>query len=115
MRRIQCNSSKGILITQSSIYYKFLIVTTVVTLNRRFVNKAAGNELFWVNLADKSTAMMLAIPTWVVFGKLDRLLYSDAADLQDWWHISRVKRADGYTSEEFKSNTLITQSSMLMI
>ena len=86
-----------------------------MTLSRRFVNNAASSELFWVNLAGKYSAMLLAIRTWVFFWKLDRLLCSDAVDLRHEWYVLRVKRADEYTSEEFKSNMLITQSSIRMI
>ena len=48
MRRIRCNSEKGILITQNST--KFLIVTTAVILCRQFVNKLQSMscfELIW--------------------------------------------------------------------
>ena len=69
---------------------------------RSSTKSAVGNELFWGNLAEKSTAMLLAIRIWVVFGKLGRLLCSDAADLRDQWHILRLKRADGYTSDELR-------------
>ena len=53
MRIIQCNSKKGTLIIQEQQ------IKTAGTLNRRFVNKSVDNELFWVDLADKSKAMLL--------------------------------------------------------
>ena len=54
-------------------------------------------------------------PDMSISWKLDRLLCNDAADLRDQWYILRVKWANGYISEKFKSNTLIDQGSMLMI
>ena len=55
MNRLQCNSKSSMLIAQSSIYIPHR--NNCATLSRQFVNKAAGNELFWVYLAVKSTAM----------------------------------------------------------